>query len=90
MYMTRKVNKEYERLNNCLIELKRLRKETNTQLQHPQCIHTQPHTPKAHELLTDKLNDPNKQHEWRAKLGTAIDDMQHQLNQIRTTHNKET
>ena len=37
IYMPRTVGREYEKLNNQIIELKRIRQETNTKMKHPQC-----------------------------------------------------
>ena len=50
-YMPRTVGKEYEKLNTQIIELKRIRQETNTKMKHPQCTYTQPKTTIAQEML---------------------------------------
>ena len=47
MYMTKTIGREYEKLNTQIIELKRIRQETNTRIKHPQCVYTEPTTAAA-------------------------------------------
>ena len=51
MYMTRTVGREYEKLNTQIIELKRIRQETNNKIKRPQCTYTEPTTTTAKEML---------------------------------------
>ena len=89
MYMTRTVGREYEKLNTQIIELKRIRQETNTRMKHPQCTYTEPTTTVAKEILAALPTETGRPTEWIRLLGSAITDTQKQMDKIRTDFNKE-
>jgi hypothetical protein len=89
VYMPRTVGREYEKLNNQIIELKRIRQETNTKMKHPQCTYTQPKTHEAQTILEQCPGGAGRPTEWMAALGTAIEDTQKRMNLIRMEYNKE-
>jgi hypothetical protein len=88
MYLPRTVGREYEQLNTIVIELKRMRQETNTQRRCPQCVYTQPKTQEARDILLQHQGSVQPT-EWMQTLGKAIADTQSKMNHIRTEYNRE-